>query len=94
MNLLLAIGVGLAACWLLAHVITTTIVIARANASRLEELKHLQGPLKSVFNGRLENAPPSCDYRVVQGLEWDAKRKEFVAQSRLSTEAIRAAFFQ
>lgn len=92
MELVLAIGVGVFACWLLAHVITTGIVIAKASPSKLKELRHLQGSASSVLKGQLENPPKTCDYRVVQGLEWDGAK--YVPQSRLSTEALRAAFFQ
>lgn len=94
MELLLAIGVGVFAIWLLAHVIMTAVVIAEASPSKLKELKHLQGSPLRVFSGQLEHPPTKCDYRVVQGLEWDAKKKSFIAQSRLSTEALKSAFFQ
>jgi hypothetical protein len=92
MNLILAIAVGLVVCWLLAHIVTTAIVITRASRPKVEELKHLQGSILNVTSGRLRRAPARCDFRVVQGLEWDGKK--YVAQSRLSTEAIRSAFFQ
>lgn len=93
MELLLAIGIGVVAIWLLAHVIMTVVLIARASRSKLQELQHLQGPVTNVLSGRLKHAPKNCDYRVVQGLEWDEKAKKFVPQSRLSTEALKSAFF-
>lgn len=92
MNLMLAIVLGAAVCWVLAHILTTALVIKRASRPKVEELKSLQGSVLDVLNGRLGRAPGKCDFRVVQGLEWDGKK--YVAQSRLSTEAIRAAFFQ
>lgn len=94
MNLLLAMAVGVFAVWLLAHVIVLFIAVLRASPSKVEELKHLQGSIWNIFRGQLANPPGAVDYRVVQGLEWDGKKKTFVAQSRLSTEALRSTFFQ
>ena len=92
MNVLLAVVLSLGATWLLAHIVVTGVVLSRANKSHVEELRYLQGSTLNIMRGQLEHAPSGCDYRVVQGLEWDGK--EYISQARLSTEAIKAAFFQ
>jgi hypothetical protein len=94
MELLLAIGVGLGACWLVAHIVTLVVAIRRRSMTQAHELRHLQGSASNIFRGQLHAKPPTCDYRFIQGLEWNVSEKKFKAQSRLSNEAIRAVFFQ
>ncbi len=91
MNLILAIGVGVATIWLLAHLVTMWVVLARANHVTVGELRHLQGTHKNVRAGRLANPPMANDFRVIRGLEW--RDGKYVPQSRLSVEAIKSAFF-
>ncbi len=91
MNLILAIIIGIAALWLLAHVITMWVVLSRANSVKLAELRHLQGTHRNVKAGQLANPPKANDFRVIRGLEW--RDGKYVPQSRLSVEAIKSAFF-
>lgn len=91
MNLILATVIGLVAVWVLAHLVTTWIVLSRASGDKLEELRHLQGTHGNVRKGQLANPPAANDFRVIRGLEW--RNGEYVSQSRLSVEAIKSAFF-
>lgn len=91
MNLIFAILLVIGASWLLAHMFTMWLVLARGSSSTLKELRHLQGTHNNVRRGQLENAPDTNDYRVIRGLEWNGR--EYVSQSRLSVEAIKSAYF-
>jgi hypothetical protein len=91
MRITFEVGVLLLASAGLVYVLLLLGKVLSASSARLQELKSLQGDARHILKGTLAHPPQSCDYRVVQGLEWDGKR--YVAQSRLSTESVRAAFF-
>ena len=91
MNLIVAIIVAVVFSWILIQIGTLLFVLKHANRSKLDELRYLQGSSKNVVDGQLANPPEAGDFRVSRGLEWS--QGGYVAQSRLSVEAIKSTFF-
>lgn len=90
MNLILAVLVVIAACWVLALMFSLWRTVSRANTSLREELSYLQGGFRNWMKGELKNPPELSDFRVVRGLEW--RDGKYVSQSRLSLEAIKSTY--
>lgn len=91
MNLIIAIILVVVFSWILIQIGTLLFVLKHANSSKLDELRYLQGSSKNVVDGQLANPPSTGDFRVSRGLEWS--QGGYVAQSRLSVEAIKSTFF-
>lgn len=69
------------------------VKIWSVNPDELEEVRRVQGGLKNLISGTLQNPPDEYgDFRIVRGLKWDRNSGEYKAQAALSSEGFRAAF--